>query len=77
MDQNHYLNYAVYMTSHGEYLVKVMGGFFASEAWMKSDEAYADIAGEKFGGIFGDDGKSKERIIFQHRVVNKVNGKIC
>ena len=58
MDQNHYLNYAVYMTSHGEYLVKVMGGFFASEAWMKSDEAYADIAGEKFGGIFGDDGKN-------------------
>ena len=57
MDQNHYLNYAVYMTSHGEYLVKVTEGYFASDAWMKGDGAYINVAGEKFGGIFGDDGK--------------------
>jgi len=57
MNQKHYLNYAVYMTSHGDYLVKVTDGYFASDAWMKSDEAYADVVGRKFGGIFGDDGK--------------------
>ena len=57
MNQNHYLNYAVYMTSHGDHLVKVTDGYFASDAWMKGDEAYADVTGDKFRGIFGDDGK--------------------
>lgn len=57
MNNEHYLNYAVYMTSHGDYLVKVTGGYFASDAWMKGDDAYADVVGRKFGGIFGDDGK--------------------
>lgn len=58
MNTQHYLNYAVYMTSHGDYLVKVEGGYFASEAFMKGDKEYNDVAGTKFGGIFGDDGKS-------------------
>ena len=57
MNQNHYLNYAVYMNQHGDYLVKVTGGYFASEAFRQSDEAYAEVLGDKFGGIFGDDGK--------------------
>lgn len=57
MNQEHYLNYAVYMTSHGDYLVKVTGGYFASDAWMQSDEAFEQVLGDKFGGIFGDDGK--------------------
>lgn len=57
MNQEHYLNYAVYMTSHGDYLVKVTDGYFASDAWMNGDEAYNDILACKFGGIFGDDGK--------------------
>lgn len=57
MNQEHYLNYAVYMTSHGDYLVKVTGGYFASDAWMKGDEAFGQVLGNKFGGIFGDDGK--------------------
>ena len=57
MNQQHYLNYAVYMTSTGDHLVKVTGGYFASDAWMKGDAEYEQILGDKFGGIFGDDGK--------------------
>lgn len=57
MNQELYLNYAVYMTSTGDYLVKVTDGYAASDAWMKGDKEYSDIAGTKFGGIFGDDGK--------------------
>lgn len=57
MNREHYLNYAVYMTANGNYLVKVEPGYFASDAFMKSDEAYSSVSGSKFGGIFGDDGK--------------------
>lgn len=57
MNREHYLNYAVYMTANGDYLVKAEPGYFASDAFMKGDEEYAEISGSKFGGIFGDDGK--------------------
>ena len=53
-----YLNYAVYKNSKGEeYLVKVMGGYFASDAWQKGDSEYSNVVGSKFGGLFGDDGQ--------------------
>ena len=59
MNQNHYLNYAVWnkvVNHHLEpTLMRVNGGYFASSAWMISDEAYSKIAGTKFGGLFGDD----------------------
>lgn len=45
------------MASSSDYLVKVTGGYFASDAWMKGDKEYFDVAGTKFGGVFGDDGK--------------------
>lgn len=60
MNQEHYLNYAVYNNGNGDCLVKVTGGYFASDAWMKGDEAFKAIAGRKFGGIFADDGKASQ-----------------
>lgn len=57
MNQEHYLNYAVYNNGHEDCLVKVTSGYFASDAWMKGDEAFKGIAGRTFGGIFADDGK--------------------
>ena len=59
MNQEHYLNFAVWNKNvHGQIeptLIKAEKGYFASQAWMISDEAYNDIAGRKFGAIFGDD----------------------
>lgn len=60
MNQEHYLNYAVYNNGEEDCLVKVTGGYFASNAWMKGDEAFKAIAGRKFGGIFADDGKQSQ-----------------
>ena len=60
MNQDHYLNYAVYNNGKEDYLVKVTSGYFASDAWMKGDEAFNDVAGRKFGGIFADDGKQSQ-----------------
>lgn len=60
MNQDHYLNYAVWQkVVNGRIeptLIKATDGYFASKAWKISDEAYAQIAGSKFGGLFGDDG---------------------
>lgn len=60
MNQEHYLNYAVYNNGKEDYLVKVTSGYFASDAWMIGDEAFKAIAGRKFGGIFADDGKESQ-----------------
>ena len=57
MNTEIYLNYAVYYNGKNDYLVKVHGGYFASDSWMKSDEAYAQIAGRTFYGLFGDNGE--------------------
>lgn len=54
MNQNLYLNYAVY---NNTWLVRVTSGYFASDAWKEGDEQFSKILGTKFGGIFGDDGK--------------------
>ena len=57
MNQYNYLNFAVWMDSNGkEHLVKARKGYFASDAFIEGDEAFSQILGEKFGGIFGDDG---------------------
>ena len=60
MNQEHYLNYAVWnkIVNHciEPTLIKVDDGYFASRAWRISDEAYQQVTGTKFGGIFGDDG---------------------
>lgn len=60
MNQDHYLNYAVYNNGKENYLVKVTGGYFASDAWMKGDEAFKAVLGHTFGGIFADDGKKSQ-----------------
>jgi hypothetical protein len=57
MNTTIYLNYAVYNNGKNDYLVKVHGGYVASDSWMKSDEAYSQIAGRTFCGLFGDNGK--------------------
>lgn len=57
MNQYNYLNFAVWRDSDGkEHLVKARKGYFASDAFIEGDEAFNQISGEKFGGIFGDDG---------------------
>lgn len=59
MNKEHYLNYAVWNKfTNGKVqpiLIKAETGYFASKAWTVSDEAYGDVAGTKFGAIFGDD----------------------
>lgn len=60
MNQDHYLNYAVYNNGKEDHLVKVTGGYFASDAWMKGDEAFKAVLGRTFGGIFADDGKKSQ-----------------
>ena len=59
MNQELYLNFAVWNKNvHGQIeptLIKAEKGYFASQAWMISDEAYNEIIGCKFGAIFGDD----------------------
>lgn len=59
MNREHYLNFAVWNKNvHGQIeptLIKAEKSYFASKAWMISDEAYNKIAGCKFGAIFGDD----------------------
>lgn len=59
MNEKLYLNYAVYNNGKQDYLVRVIGGYFASDAWMIGDAEYNDVAGSKFGGIFGDTGKNE------------------
>lgn len=57
MNNYNYLNFAVWRDFNGkEYLVKARKGYFASDAFIESDKAFSQIIGEKFGGIFGDDG---------------------
>ena len=60
MNQEHYLNYAVWRKIvKGQIkltLIKADDGYFASRAWRISDDAYYQIIGSKFGGLFGDDG---------------------
>lgn len=62
MNQEHYLNYAVWEKIIGRevqlVLIKAETGYFASQAWTVSDEAYGKVAGTKFGAIFGDDATS-------------------
>ena len=62
MNQEHYLNYAVWNKIVGgkfqPVLIKAEAGYFASKAWTISDKAYGEIAGTKFGAIFGDDATS-------------------
>lgn len=41
-----------------EILFMAVGGSFASEAWMKSDEEYQRILGQSFSAITADDGKN-------------------
>ena len=59
MNQEHYLKFAVWNKKvHGQtepILIKAEEGYFASQAWKISDEAYNEIVGCKFGAIFGDD----------------------
>lgn len=57
MEKEIYLKFAVYNSSGKDYLVKVMEGYAASDAWMVSDEAFIKVAGRKFFGLFGDDGR--------------------
>lgn len=51
MDSKIYLNFGVYK----EQLFKAEEGSFASTAWLKSDEAFNDIAGTSFTAITADD----------------------
>ena len=59
MNQELYLKFAVWNKNvHGQIeptLIKAEKGYFASQAWMISDEAYIETIGCKFGAIFGDD----------------------
>ena len=59
MNQELYLKFAVWNKNvHGQIeptLIKAEKGYFASQAWMISDEAYIEAIGCKFGAIFGDD----------------------
>lgn len=57
MEKEIYLNFAVYNKDGIDYIVNVMDGYAASDAWKVSDEAYSKIAGRSFFGLFGDDGK--------------------
>ena len=57
MEKEIYLNFAVYNKDGIDYIVNVMDGYAASDAWKISDEAYNKIAGRSFFGLFGDDGK--------------------
>lgn len=47
----------VKMANGNEILFMAVGGSFASEAWMKSDEAFEDTLGQSFSAITADDGK--------------------
>lgn len=58
MSKTFYLKYGVYTNNNGEeILFRAMPGTFASDAWLKSDEAYLNIAGSRFDAMTADDGK--------------------
>jgi hypothetical protein len=41
-------------TGNGELLCQVSPGYFASDAWIISDEAFRSISGRSFGVVTGD-----------------------
>jgi len=45
------------MANGNEILFMAVGGSFASEAWIKSDEAFENTLGQSFSAITADDGK--------------------
>lgn len=58
MAKTFYQKYGVYTNDKGEeILFRAMPGTFASDAWLKSDEAYLDVAGTRFDAMTADDGK--------------------
>lgn len=58
MAKTFYQKYGVYTNDKGEeILFRAMPGTFASDAWLKSDEAYSDVAGTRFDAMTADDGK--------------------
>lgn len=58
MAKTFYQKYGVYTNGDGEeILFRAMPGTFASDAWLKSDEAYLDVAGTRFDAMTADDGK--------------------
>jgi hypothetical protein len=83
MNKEIYLNFAVY-NKHGiDYLVKVIGGNFASDAWMVSDEEFRKIVGRSFRGLFGDNGecsccdKSEVRRLVSEDEYNSLRKSAC
>lgn len=53
-----YLNYCVFEASDVKpTLCKVLGGYFASDAWRKGDKEFSEVTGTKFRFLAGDDAK--------------------
>lgn len=52
-----YLRFGIYDMDGKDILFISQGGYFASTAWNKGNDAYNAVLGSKFGAITADDGR--------------------
>ena len=52
-----YLRFGIYDMDGKDILFISQGGYFASTAWSKGNDAYNAVLGSKFGAITADDGR--------------------
>lgn len=75
--------YAVYISDKTTCIMRVDGGSFAADAYRQSDEAFRQILGSSFPGLFGDTGeyanagKSNIRRCESEEEFNKLYSESC